>query len=288
MNTELTPGVSLSGVRLGASIDETRALLGEPVEERLKGERATVLHYPSLEVFFVDGVATELTAVEPPVHRTPEGITVGMPWADLKRAVPDIVFDEHVGSWWSPSKPGVSYDVARPAYEIEKPHGPPFVAEMYEVRDERAFVRILSVVPPKYGPTYPEILPGVSVSGVRLGASIEETRAVLGEDAGEFAQKDGSTEVLYPSLHIMFRGGVVTKLIASDPPIHRTPEGVKVDTIKSELTELLPDIVYDEDERLWYSPSRPGVWYAVHPPVLGWGDEPAVTDIYVMRPKDER
>lgn len=149
MKSQLVPGVSLSGIPLGATEAQTRAHLGEPQRVQTKGERSTVLYYRGLHVTFRDDAALMLVADEPAIHETPEGIRVGTPWSELERILPDNVYDEDDGLWYSPSMPGVWYQAARPAYDNEQPIDPPYVTGGYEVHDERAFVRRMFVMRPK-------------------------------------------------------------------------------------------------------------------------------------------
>ena len=298
MNSELVPGRSLSGVRLGATVAEARAALGEPVEETTN-EWFTILHYAGVSLYFRHGRATMLIALETSAYETPEGARVGMPWAELNRLVPDLEFDEDDDLWFSPSHPGVWYDIARPAYDFEQPTDHSHVRVTWEVNDDRAFLRRLYVMEPKEDRE--DLVAGRSLNRVRVGASPDDVRAVLGEPQRVLV--DGpATTWYYPGMMVGFADDVASALVAVAPSDHVTADAVTVGTSWPELRRrVFDDIVFDEDERMWHSPGTPGLWYDVatpsdsppDPPHVRAGrpdvdDSAIVRRLFVMRPKAPR
>lgn len=143
---ELVAGHSIGGVGLGDSQADVIRVLGQPLTTREKGA-SVFLEYDGLTVLLLDGSVFNLIAETPSCGRTKTGIRVGTSWMDLKRLSDDVEFDEEEGSWFSPSEPGVWYQVVRPAHDFEEPLDPPYVPEMYLVSDEDgAFVRRMFVM----------------------------------------------------------------------------------------------------------------------------------------------
>jgi hypothetical protein len=169
----------------------------------------------------------------------------------------------------------------------------------WEVNDERAFVRRLWVMEPKEDRV--DLVAGRSLDRVRLGSTPDEVRAVLGE-SDRVTGNGSAVAWYYPTAIVGYGDGTVTALVAIAPSDHTTPDGVRVGTSLAELRALVDDdLVFDEDESLWYSPGTPGLWYDVGPP---YGDSPpdpphvrsagpeldedaVVRRLFVMRPKAE-
>ena len=136
----------MCGVSLGDSESDVARVLGSPSVSDCR-ESHLFLEYPDLTVVLRDDLVFMLIAESPACGRTPEGVSVGATWPQLSELLGDVEYDEEEGLWASCSRPGVWYEVVRPAHSFEQPLDPPYVPELYSVSDGRlAHVRRIFVM----------------------------------------------------------------------------------------------------------------------------------------------
>lgn len=142
----LGPGFSMGGVRLGDSMPDVLQALGKPHATREK-ESHLFMEYDNLTVILLEESVFTLIAETPSCGQTVEGIAVGTTWRQVAELLDDVEYDEEEGLWVSPSRPGIWYEIVRPARSNEQPLDPPYVPELYAVADERsAHVRRIFVM----------------------------------------------------------------------------------------------------------------------------------------------
>lgn len=112
------------------------------------------------------------------------------------------------------------------------------------------------------------VVPGESMGGVRLGWTQAEVIAFRGRPT-EVRQNEDSVTIFYEDLEVDLRDDSVFEIITRSSSFKVPSSGAGVGTPWRALERLLPDIEYDEEEALWYSPSEPGVWYRVVAPKRG-------------------
>lgn len=131
----LEAGRSVGPVEIGMTPDSVRALIGPPDATRSRSVEMEFWHYPSLIVTFLDESVNMIICEKGFPLRTDQGVNIGMAWRKLVGLLGELEFDEEFGLWFEPGKPGLYYEVMRPARPEEQPWERTGVVELYEVTD---------------------------------------------------------------------------------------------------------------------------------------------------------
>lgn len=146
LSAPILPTLGLGGIQVGDKRVDVVEILGLPTLSRLGAvaiEETELLEYPGVAVCLQRDRVWGVMALAGYAGRTPNGAYVGMPWRELLRVAPRILFHEGARTWYEPASPTLDYDVVRPWNE--NPEGG-WVEEIYEVMmPDQAIVDSISV-----------------------------------------------------------------------------------------------------------------------------------------------
>jgi len=150
LSLPINPGIGAGGIKLGDTAGSVVSRIGQPLFIRpgreLNGE-LEFHHYNGLVLAIKKTKVTEIVARQGYLGATPEGLSVGATWSELRQIYPHISFHERQMLWYVPEIDGLSVTIARPPRAEEHPMtvyenlDNQWVDEIYEVIDpEHAFV----------------------------------------------------------------------------------------------------------------------------------------------------
>ncbi len=115
------------------------------------------------------------------------------------------------------------------------------------------------------------IAPG-RVLDVQLGMPPEAVQRILGEPQTRRGS-GGMLFLQYPGIEVAFHNGLANMLIVEAAEIGRTEAGAYAGMPLRELSRVVGELTYDEDQHLWTTARTDGIWYEIARPPRE-GEEP--------------